>query len=156
MKNKVAITETLREKEHTFIFRKWEHTKSQRNNPMFVLTHTPESGRPEFLDYVTYKSAIGSAKFLIFPAALGAEYAPCVDLEEETYSESFEERESEITALAIADFDSRYNVPQPRNPMNLSSKNKPLICTTIVAAGQSRVIGSTSIPRFSGPDRTGL
>jgi hypothetical protein len=55
----------LTEKEHILIFRKWEHTKSQKNNPMFVFTHTPESGRPETADYVTYESAIGTAKLLI-------------------------------------------------------------------------------------------
>jgi hypothetical protein len=38
------------------------------------------------------------------------------DLEEETYSESLEEHESEIIARAIANFNSRYNVPQPPEP----------------------------------------
>jgi hypothetical protein len=38
------------------------------------------------------------------------------DLEEETYSESLEEHESEIIALAIADFNSHFNVPQPPDP----------------------------------------
>jgi hypothetical protein len=52
----------------------------------------------------------------------------------------------EIIALAIDDFNSHFSVPQPRIPMNPSSKNIPLICTTIVTAGQSRATGSTSIP----------
>jgi len=71
MKIKRVVTKTLPEEEHTLIFRKWEHTKSSKNNPMIVLTHTPESGEPEIKDYVTYGKVIGFAKLEMFLNALG-------------------------------------------------------------------------------------
>ncbi len=71
MKIKRVVTKTLPEEEHTLIFRKWEHAKSSKNNPMIVLTHTPESGEPEIKDYVPYETVIGFAKLEMFLNALG-------------------------------------------------------------------------------------
>jgi hypothetical protein len=81
MKIKRVVTKTLPEKEHALIFRKWEHTKSSKNNPMIVLTHTPESGEPEIKDYVPYDTVIGSAKLMMFLNALGIDFEIDTDFE---------------------------------------------------------------------------
>ena len=81
MKIKRVVTKTLPEEEHTLIFRKWEHTKSSKNNPMIVLIHTPESGVPEIKDYLPYETAIGSAKLLMFLNAFGVELGIDTDFE---------------------------------------------------------------------------
>jgi nitroreductase len=82
MKIKRVVTRTLPEEQHTLIFRKWEHSKSSNNNPMIILTHTPESGEPEIKDYVPYDTAIGSAKLMMFLNALGIDFE--IDTEFET------------------------------------------------------------------------
>jgi hypothetical protein len=81
MKIRRVVTKTLPEEEHTLIFRKWEHTKSQKNNPMIVLTHTPESGEPEIKDYLPYETLIGSAKLMMFLNALGIDFGIHTDFE---------------------------------------------------------------------------